>query len=92
MNYLCPICDREVAVGQHCTHCSKKKSRPRRERKSWEDDGHADGLDLPDDDFDYDEFIAREFGNAPHRKVGIAWYWYVVALLLLIAFIFGAFR
>ena len=29
----------------------------------WEQTEDYEGLDLPDDDFDYDDFIAREFGN-----------------------------
>jgi hypothetical protein len=92
MNYLCPICDREVPVGSQCSHCAKKSRRAPRETKSWEQEEHADGLDLPDEDFDYDDFVAREFGKAPHRKTGIAWYWYLVAVLLLIAMLLGIFR
>ena len=53
-------------------------------RRSWEQDSDYDGLDLPDEDFDYDDFVAREFGKAPHRKVPIKWYWWVTAILLLV--------
>ena len=51
-----------------------------------------DGLDLPgeDDDFDYDEFIAREFGEGPKR----GWrgipkkklFWGIVAVVTLLAY------
>ena len=92
MSYLCPSCDREVAVGSHCPHCAKKSRQHPREKKSWEQEEHADGLDLPDEDFDYDDFVAREFGKAPHRKTGISWYWYVVAVVLLIAMLLGILR
>lgn len=91
MNYLCPTCDEEVAVGKNCPRCAKRNPPAPRERKSWEQEETADGLDLPDEDFDYDDFIAREFGGAPHKKTGIAWYWYAVALLLLIAMVIAAF-
>ena len=91
MKYLCPTCDREVAVGSPCPHCAKKARPPAREKKSWEQEEHADGLDLPDEDFDYDEFVAREFGSSPHRKIGIAWYWYVVAVLLAITLLIQLF-
>lgn len=86
MNYRCPTCGNEAVVGKPCPHCDKKK-RPQRktapEKKPWEQEETADGLDLPDEDFDYDAFIGREFSKAPHRKIGISWYWYVVAVLLL---------
>lgn len=65
------------------------KARRKGARKSWEQDSGADGLDLPGDDFDYDDFVAREFGKAPHRRVPIAWYWWATALVLLILMILG---
>lgn len=92
MNYLCPTCDQDVAVGKSCPRCTKKSPSASRERKSWEQDETTDGLDLPDEDFDYDDFIAREFGGAPHRQTGIAWYWYLAAVLVLIALAISAFR
>jgi hypothetical protein len=96
MNYLCPRCDQEVTVGSHCPRCSKpakpKKSTSTRERKSWEKDSAYDGTDIPDDDFDYDEFIAKEFGKNPIHKSGLAWYWYLVAVFLLLSMAYGLFR
>jgi hypothetical protein len=92
MKYLCPSCDHDVEVGLHCSHCAKPRNVRKPAQKSWEQDASADGLDLPDDDFDYDAFVAEEFGTAPHRKTGLAWHWYVVALLLLIAMLLGIFR
>lgn len=92
MKYLCPSCDREVEVGRNCPRCTKPKRRAVKEKKSWEQDAGTDGLDLPDDDFDYEAFVVEEFGAAPHRKTGIAWYWYVVAVLLLLAMLLGIFR
>ena len=60
-------------------------------RKSWEQDSDSDGLDLPDEDFDYDEFVAREFGKLPHRKVPIKWYWWMTAVLLVVGMAFYLF-
>ena len=91
MKYLCPTCDREVAVGTQCPRCAKKNPVRKPERKAWEQEETADGLDLPDEDFDYDDFIAKEFGRVPHRKIGIKWYWYVVALVLLLLMAIGIF-
>lgn len=90
MNYLCPTCEKEVVVGKPCPHCEKKK-RPKtkaaQEHKSWEQEETADGLDLPDEDFDYEAFIGREFSKAPHRQMGLKWYWYAVAVFLLVLWI-----
>jgi hypothetical protein len=88
-----------VIVGKSCAVCSNsaksnRKKQPRKKKpvkKSWEQDEIYDGLDLPDDDFDYDKFVEDEFGNsdqAPHRKIGIAWYWWVTALILSVIWIF----
>lgn len=58
-------------------------------KKSWEQDKAVDGLDLPDDDFDYDDFVAREFGKFPHRRTGLKWYWWALAVVLLAGMIAG---
>ena len=81
-------------MGQPCPGCAPR-SRKRRQPpkpKPWEQDESADGLDLPDDDFDYDEFVAREFGRAPHRKLGVAWWWWLLGIVALAAMIFGVLR
>lgn len=93
--YLCPGCDQEVTVGSRgCPRCNPpQKSRRRskaaagRSGRGRERDRATDGLDLPDDDFDYDDFVAREFGLKPHRRIGIRWYWWLTALILLILMI-----
>jgi hypothetical protein len=90
LTYRCPFCDREVRVGKPCSGCAKKSAaKPKPARKSWEQEHSADGLDLPDEDFDYDDFIAREFGKAPHQKTGIKWYWWLLAVLVLAGMITG---
>jgi hypothetical protein len=94
--YLCPGCDQEVAVGSRgCPRCNSPHKRRRRSKaaaggtRRRERDHSADGLDLPDDDFDYDAFVAREFGLKPHRRIGIEWYWWVTALILVLVMILG---
>ena len=88
--YICPSCDSVVEVGGVCPGC--KPSKPKRKkkrrvavapRKSWEQDESMDGVDLPDEDFDYDEFVEREFGTKPHRRTGIKWYWWVTGVVVL---------
>src|SRR5687767_8387186 len=83
LRYACPTCGNEVVVGKPCPHCANQ-AQPKKARKSWEQDSSADGLDLPDDDFNYDEFVAREFGKTPHRKLGVPWYWWLLGIGILI--------
>lgn len=90
--YTCPSCGSEVEVGGQCPGCApapREKQRHKKRRrmtaarkKSWEQDAVYDGLKLPDGDFDYDDFIEREFGHKPHRRLGIKWYWWVTGLVL----------
>ena len=42
--------------------------------------------DDDEDDFDYDEFIEREFGN-PMRSKDTPWHWQAVAIGLVILFV-----
>ena len=89
MSYRCPYCDREVRVGEPCPGCARSAEPARRARKSWEEDDAVDGLDLPDDHFDYDAFVAREFGRAPHRRMGVKWYWWLLGVAALAAMLAG---
>lgn len=97
--YLCPGCDKEVLVGSRgCPYCHppakrRKRSRAtaRKARKSWEQDPACDGLDLPDGDFDYEDFVAREFGRQPHRRIGIKWYWWLTGVIVIILIVLAGF-
>ena len=90
LKYICPYCGSEVRVGGTCRGCAKKAGKRRNSKKhSWEQDASHDGTDLPDEDFDYDEFVAREFGKTPHRLIGIQWYWWLLAAALLAGMITG---
>ncbi|MEO1842778.1 MAG: hypothetical protein ABGZ37_00710 [Akkermansiaceae bacterium] len=87
--YLCPTCGSEVKVGRACPGCVPKKNKRKKrvsaglkKRKAWEQDSIYDGLGIPDDEFDYEEFIDREFSSKPHRQIRIKWYWWATALVL----------
>ena len=84
--YLCPECGEDVPVGSKgCSACKADEDKRKVKRKrSWESDSTYDGLGLPDEGFDYEDFIEREFGDKPHRRIGIAWYWWVTAVVLLV--------
>jgi hypothetical protein len=43
-------------------------------------------LDVPEEDFDYDKFVQREFGPKNKAKPeGIHWVWWIAAIILVIA-------
>jgi len=46
-------------------------------------------LGLPDESFDYDKFVAEEFGERAARPRGVTWGWWLVALLLLALLLFA---
>ena len=83
LSYVCPFCDCEVRVGEPCLGCVKKAKNPTLPKRSWQQDKSSDGLDLPDDDFNYDEFVTREFGKAPHQGLGLKWYWWLLGVTVL---------
>ena len=79
----CPVCGEWVYRGQAaCSECGAC------EKSGWRANADAtDGLDLPDEDFDYDDFIAREFGRKSERRIGEGrlsrvWWWAAVAVLV----------
>ena len=91
LSYVCPFCDCEVRVGEPCAGCPKKAEKAKAKKRSWEQEKASDGLDLPGDDFDYDEFVAREFGKAPHQALGLEWYWWLLGVALLAGMVISAF-
>lgn len=53
----------------------------------WTDPEIYDGLDLPgDDDFDYDDFVASEFGEGKAKASPAQVLWWFAALVTLLAF------
>ena len=86
-------------MGQDCPGCPKPKPAKRLKaakrkappRRSWEQDSDYDGLDLPDEDFDYDEFVAKEFGT-PHQRLQVKWYWWILGIIMLVLFSVGAYQ
>ena len=81
---FCPNCGAAVPSGARtCSECGAD------EETGWNEDAHAQGLGIPDEDFDYDEFVEREFGEEkPSVKAqGLHWFWWLVGLWLLTALI-----
>jgi uncharacterized membrane protein YvbJ len=79
---VCPNCGSEVPPNaKACPECGSD------ETTDWSEKASADNLGLPDEEFDYDEFVKDEFGGATKPR-GIGWFWWVVALILVALLIF----
>jgi hypothetical protein len=77
---ICPICGAEVPPNaKACPECGAD------EKTGWSDEAGAGGLDLPDENFNYGEFVKREFGGGKKNLIprGIHWFWWMIAVLIL---------
>ena len=76
---VCPVCGEDVPRGcLACPACGADHN------SGWRIDADAyDALDLPEEDFDYDEFARREFGSAL-KPPGIKMIWWITAIILLV--------
>lgn len=83
---LCPHCGAVLpAQARACPECGSDES------TGWSDRATTNRLNLPDEEFDYEEFVREEFGedqdgrkSSPRR--GRHWIWWVVAAVLLTIF------
>ena len=83
--FTCPVCHEEVpANAKACPECGAC------DQSGWRENAGHDALDLPDEEFNYDEFVAEEFGSAP-SKTRISNHWWWVAVVLLAAFLWMIF-
>ena len=74
----CPNCGADVPPNAPaCPECGAD------ERTGWSERAHADNLSLPDEEFDYNEFVEQEFGAAKTKPRGVKWLWWVIAVVLL---------
>ena len=74
----CPNCGADVpSNARACPECGSD------EGTGWSDGAKTDGLDLPEENFDYDDFVKREFGGASPVPRGIRWLWWVIAIVII---------
>jgi len=68
--FICQHCGAEVpADAKVCPECGSD------DETGWAEDAHVGSVDIPtgwskDDEFDYDDFAARELGQRPKRRFG----------------------
>jgi RNA polymerase subunit RPABC4/transcription elongation factor Spt4 len=74
--FICPVCGATVpAKARACPECGSD------EKTGWSDQTVYDDTGIEDpDEFDYDDYVRREFGKGPRRS-GRQWLWWVVALI-----------
>ena len=79
----CPNCGADVPRNARaCPGCGAD------EKTGWSDSAYASGLGIPDDHFDYNQFVAEEFEAAPVKPRGIHWLWWFTAVVLVLLFLF----
>lgn len=77
----CPNCGADVPRrAKACPECGSD------EKTGWSEEATSQSLDLPDDEFNYDEFVQREFGKP--KRSPMKTFWWLVALALLIGSLF----
>lgn len=78
----CPNCGADIPPkAKACPECGAC------EKTGWSEEAESDGLGLPDDSFDYKDYVQREFGGPKLVSRGLNWFWWCVAVLVLIAFL-----
>ena len=84
---ICPHCGADVpANAKVCPACGSD------ETTGWSQEAATDGLDLPQDDFNYDTFVQQEFGAKSPVPQGVHWFWWAIAVVVLAVFIAIWFR
>jgi hypothetical protein len=80
---VCPVCGEDVPPrALACPECGADHN------SGWRDD-YLDGVDLPGEEFDYDEFMQREFGG--RQASGLKPIWWITAIVLFVALVLGYF-
>lgn len=78
----CPNCGADVPRNARaCPECGSD------EKTGWSDEAHAQSLDLPEEEFNYNEFVQREFGQ-PRRSPWKIFWWCVAVAVLIGSFLF----
>jgi hypothetical protein len=79
---ICPNCGADVPPGaKACPECGSC------DKTGWSDQTTYDGLDLPDQEFDYAQFVRREFEGKDQRGWKPGWLWWAAGLIALTAFV-----
>lgn len=77
---VCPVCSADVpSDALACPECGADHN------SGWRQDAETyEALDLPDEDFNYDEFVRNEFGSS-FKPAGMKTIWWITAILIIVA-------
>jgi len=79
---ICPACGADVPPNaKACPECGSC------EETGWSEEGRYAGLNLPDPDFDYEDFVREEFGGKARRRFPVLWV--AVASLIIVLVLLG---
>jgi len=78
---VCPVCGEDVpSTASACPECGADHN------SGWREGAETyDAVDLPDEDFNYEEFVKQEFGSAARPVAKRVWW--ITAILLIAALI-----
>jgi len=57
------------------------------EKTGWSDSAYADNLGIPDENFNYENFVQEEFGSRSLKPRGLHWVWWLTAVILILLFL-----
>ena len=79
---VCPVCGEDVPRDAlACPECGADHN------SGWKEDaGTYDGVDLPEDNFNYEDFVKQEFGLRA-KPAGFKTVWWIAGILLIIVFL-----
>ena len=89
LTFHCPVCGADVPRrAKSCPECGAC------EKSGWSEDQYLDGLNLPDESFNYEEYTALEFGRGSKKtgKTGKQRILLVVAIVLIVAMVWLTLR
>jgi len=76
---VCPNCGADVpSRAKACPECGSC------EETGWSGEPDHAGADIPEEEFDYQDFVQREFGARRAIPRGIRPLWWLVAVILLV--------
>jgi hypothetical protein len=83
----CPNCGAVVpADAKACPECGSD------EETGWSDEAYDPKPDLPDDEFDYEEYSKKEFGSKDPVPQGISVLWWIVGIAVTAAILYICLR
>lgn len=79
---VCPNCGADVPRNaKACRECGADES------AGWAEAAHAGNLNLPEENFDYGEFVKTEFSSGGLKPTGLHWLWWLTATVLIVLFL-----